>query len=72
MISNTINIELLDYFAGHVLQAMIHHKTETGIMEDMKRQYYPRMAYFIASEMLKERENYFPTKVDVTTAKQIQ
>jgi hypothetical protein len=66
------NIELLDYFAGHVLQAMISSRTEIGIMEDMKRQYYPKMAYFIANEMLKERENYFPTKVDVTTAKQIQ
>jgi hypothetical protein len=30
------------------------------------------MAYFIAKEMLKERENYFPTKIDITTAKQIQ
>jgi hypothetical protein len=66
------NIELLDFFAGHVLQAMISSKTEFGLMEDMKRQYYPKMAYFIANEMLKERENYFPTKIDVTTAKQIQ
>ena len=41
-------------------------------MEDMKRQYYPKMAYFIAKEMLKERENYFPNKIDVTTTKQIQ
>jgi len=66
------NIELLDYFAGHVLQAMISSKTESGLMEDMKRQYYPKMAYFIANEMLKERENYFSTKIDVTTAKQIE
>jgi hypothetical protein len=65
------NIELLDYFAGHALQAMIWSKTETGIMEDMERKYYPKMAYFIANEMLKERENYFPTKVELTTTKQI-
>jgi hypothetical protein len=65
------NIELLDYFAGHALQAMIWSRTETGIMEDMERQYYPKMAYFIASEMLKERDNYFPTKVEVTTSNQI-
>jgi hypothetical protein len=65
-------IELLDYFAGHVLQAMISSKTEIGIMEDMKKQYYPKMSYFIANEMLKERKNYFPTKVEVTTVKQIQ
>ncbi len=66
------NIELLDYFAGHVLQAMISSKTEIGIMEDIKKKYYPKMSYFIANEMLKERENYFPTKVEVTTVKQIQ
>jgi hypothetical protein len=66
------NIELLDYFAGHVLQAMIWSKTEKGIMEDMKKQYYPNMAYFIANEMLKERKKYFPTKTEVTTIKQIQ
>jgi hypothetical protein len=65
------NIELLDYFAGHILQAMISSKTEIGIVEDMERKYYPKIAYFISSEMLKERENYFPTKVEVTTSNQI-
>jgi hypothetical protein len=65
------NIELLDYFAGHALQAMIWSRSETGIMEDMERKYYPKMAYFIANEMLKERENYTSNKVEVTTSNQI-
>jgi hypothetical protein len=66
------NIELLDYFAGQVLQAMLSSKSESEILDQMERQYYPRMAYFIADMMLQERENYFPTKVEVTTAKQIE
>jgi hypothetical protein len=66
------NIELLDYFAGQVIQAMISFKTESEILDQTERQYYPRMAYFIANMMLQERENYFPTRVDVTTAKQIE
>jgi hypothetical protein len=66
------NIELLDFFAGHVLQAMLTSKCDKDITLLMKKQYYPKMAYNIANEMLKERENYFPTKVEVTTAKQIE
>ena len=66
------NIELLDYFAGQVIQAMISSKTESEILDQTERQYYPRMAYFIADMMLQERENYFPNKVEVTTAKQIE
>ena len=66
------NIELLDYFAGQVLQAMLTSKPESEILDQMERQYYPRMAYFLADMMLQERENYFPTKVEVTTAKQIE
>ena len=68
------NIELLDYFAGHVLQAMITSNSDKEIiMNSMDKQYYyPRMAYFMANLMLEERKNYFPTKIDITTAKQIQ
>ena len=66
------NIDLLDFFAGHVLQAMISSKTEDEITDKMETLYYPRMAYFIADMMVQERENYFPTKIDITTAKQIQ
>jgi hypothetical protein len=65
------DIELLDYFAGHVLQAMLTSKCDKDINLLMKKQYYPKMTYHLASEMLKERENYFPTKINVTTAKQI-
>jgi len=65
------NIELLDYFAGHALQAMIWSRSETGIMEDMERKYYPKMAYFIANEMLKEKESFISNKVEVTTSNQI-
>jgi hypothetical protein len=67
-----MNIELLDYFAGHAMQAMIWSRSETDIVEDMERQYYPKMAYFIANEMLKERENYTSNKVEVTTSKQLK
>jgi hypothetical protein len=67
-----MNIELLDYFAGHAMQAMIWSRSETGIVEDMERQYYPKMAYFIANEMLKERENHTSNKVEVTTSKQVK
>jgi hypothetical protein len=66
------NIELLDYFAGQALQGMVSSKTEETIRYNIDRQYYPKMAYLIANQMLKERENYFPTKIDVKTAKQIQ
>jgi hypothetical protein len=66
------NIELLDYFAGHALQAMLSSKLDNDITVMIKNKYYPKLAYNIANEMLKERENYFPNKIDVTTAKQIQ
>ena len=66
------NIELLDFFAGHALQAMLTSKTEDKIMNKMETLYYPKMAYFIADMMVQERENYLPIKIDVTTAKQIQ
>lgn len=65
------NIELLDYFAGQSLQALISSKDYTEIFVNKEKNYYPKLAYKMANEMLKERENYFPTKIDVTTAKQI-
>ena len=66
------NIELLDYFAGQSLQALISSKYVTEIFVNKGENYYPKLAYKMANEMLKERENYFPTKIDITTAKQIQ
>jgi hypothetical protein len=72
MISNTINIELLDYFAGQSLQALVSSRYITELFVNKGVVDYPKLAYKMANEMLKERENYFPTKIDVTTAKQIQ
>ena len=66
------NIELLDYFAGQVLNGLASSFSKADFNLNVTEGTIVKVSYYVANEMLKERENYFPTKIDITTAKQIQ
>jgi hypothetical protein len=62
---------LRDWFAGQALTYWIKHQMENDCYPK-NEPLAERLAYGTADAMLKERENYFSTKIDVTTAKQIE
>ncbi len=65
------NIELLDYFAGQVLNGLASSFSKADFNLNVTEGTIVKVSYYVANEMLKERKNYFPINVEVTTAKQI-
>jgi hypothetical protein len=65
------NIELLDYFAGQVLNGLAASFSKADFNLNVTEGTIVKVSYYVANEMLKERKNYFPINVEVTTAKQI-